>query len=410
MSLNIISNFAANVAHRLLVKSDKEVTSSLAKLAAGTRVLSAKDDAASLAVGNRLAAEVAGLRRAGVNASQAISMVQVADGAQANINDMLIRMKSLSVQSASAQLSDNERGMIDTEFQKLLLEIDRIADDTDFTGQKLVNGDVSIPTIGVFTLAAGVVNVTFQGDSSKPGTATNQDSVSIGAVYDSGSNSFTTTVHDTAGVAQETFTGLLDSNFFDGSGVGNGTTMTTGALVTLASTTADSDNEMQIALNTDFVVDDTNGDYVAATSANIDTTVNNNITELTFKVGTGAIIIEDDLTVEIHGISTVALGLTGVDLRTLDNSNLASQVVSEAIDDLQNFRAGVGANQNRLEFAAANLATVTENTESARSSMLDLDVAAEMSVFVSKQILVQSGVSMLSQANQLPQNLLRLFQ
>ena len=83
---------------------------------------------------------------------------------------------------------------------------------------------------------------------------------------------------------------------------------------------------------------------------------------------------------------------------------------SNAIDNLQNSRATIGANQNRLEFASANIATAVENTEAARSQLLDLDIAMEMSNFVSKQILIQAGVAMLSQANQLPNNLLRLFQ
>ena len=113
MPLNIISNFAANVAHRNLTSSDMEATTSLAKLSAGTRVLGAKDDAAALAVGSRLAAEIAGLRTASVNAGQAISMLQVADGAMSQVNDILIRMKTLSVQAASGQLSDTERGMLD---------------------------------------------------------------------------------------------------------------------------------------------------------------------------------------------------------------------------------------------------------------------------------------------------------
>ena len=84
--------------------------------------------------------------------------------------------------------------------------------------------------------------------------------------------------------------------------------------------------------------------------------------------------------------------------------------VGNAINDIQTYRATIGASQNRLQFAAQNIATVTENTEAARSQLLDLDVASEMSVFTSKQILVQAGVAMLAQANQLPANLLRLFQ
>jgi flagellin len=96
LPLNIISNFSANVAHRNLTSSDMQATNSLAKLSAGTRVLGAKDDAAALAVGSRLGAEIAGLKTAAVNAGQAISMLQVADGAMSQVNDVLVRMKSLA--------------------------------------------------------------------------------------------------------------------------------------------------------------------------------------------------------------------------------------------------------------------------------------------------------------------------
>ena len=94
---------------------------------------------------------------------------------------------------------------------------------------------------------------------------------------------------------------------------------------------------------------------------------------------------------------------------TKASADLASVAVSNAIDNLQTYRATIGANQNRLQFAAANIATATENTEAARSQLLDLDVASEMSYFVSNQILIQAGVSMLAQANQMPNNLIKLF-
>ena len=400
MSLNVISNQAAQVAHRFLVKSDQEVTSSLSKLASGTRVLSARDDAASLAVGNRLAGEVAGLRRAGVNAMQAVSMLQVADGAQGNINDMLIRMKSLSVQAASAQLGDSERQMIDVEFQEIISEIDRIAADTDFTGAKLIDEDVAVGNFGTFSAANGVIDVTFQGDTTVEGSLSNTSfTADINGSFVGATQTFTFNLTD--GTFVESFTGVLSSNFHDG------TTMQASALITLDSTTAGSENEMQITIDTSFSV---TTDLAPATLGAFDYRTTNNITSLTFKVGTGSVVAEDDLTVNLHGVTTTALGIGNINVRTADAANLASQVSSEAIDDLQAFRALTGASQNRLDFARANLASVTENTEAARSVMLDLDVASEMSVFVSKQILVQAGVSMLAQANQLPQNLLRLFQ
>ncbi|HEY4136290.1 MAG TPA: flagellin, partial [Alphaproteobacteria bacterium] len=140
MALNIISNYAANVATRYLTKADEAASNSLAKLSAGTRVLSAKDDAASLAIGSRLNAEVQAQKQAKVNAGQATSMLQIADGAMSKVNDVLVRMKTLAVQSGSGQLSDTERGMLDTEYQALLSEVDRIAKVTKFNGVPLVDG------------------------------------------------------------------------------------------------------------------------------------------------------------------------------------------------------------------------------------------------------------------------------
>jgi flagellin len=146
MALNIISNYAANVSHRYLTKADAAASSSLAKLSAGTRVISAKDDAASMAIGSRLNAEVQAQRQAQVNAGQASSMLQIADGAMAKANDILVRMKTLAVQAGSGQLSSTERSMLDTEYQVLLAEVDRIADVTKFNSVTLVDGSTTTDT------------------------------------------------------------------------------------------------------------------------------------------------------------------------------------------------------------------------------------------------------------------------
>ncbi len=177
MALNIISNFAANVAHRNLIVSDRQVTTSLAKLSSGSRVQSAKDDAASLAIGSRLNAEVQAQKQAMVNANQASSMLQIADGAMAKINDILVRMKTLAVQSGSGQLGATERTLLDTEFQALISEIDRIAQDTEFNGVTLINGSTNTSTslnsqsasTNVIQAADGVQSIAF--DSSVGSTA-----------------------------------------------------------------------------------------------------------------------------------------------------------------------------------------------------------------------------------------------
>ena len=389
MALNVVSNFAANVAHRNLTMSDAKATSSLAKLSAGTRVVNAKDDAAAMAIGSRLSTEVAGLKQASVNAGQAVSMLQIADGAMARVQDILVRMKTLAVQAGSGQLSGVERGMLDTEYQNLLSEVDRIAADTEFNGNQLVNGDQVVSDIGTaYDAGAGVINISARGfemSTHAVGSATGS------LTYNTGGQSFTFS----AGGAS--FTGAIDSDAFTGTGAS--ATMVTGTQVQL--TNATSDAVLTLTLNVSFDAG-TNG---AADTLNI---TESNTADFTFKVGTGA-TVNDEISVSIDGVNASALGIEGTDITSTSNADAASTSISNAIDTLNETRAGLGASQNRLEFAQANLATATENTEAARSSLIDLDVAAEMTRFTSQQILVQAGVSMMAQANQMPQNLLRLF-
>jgi flagellin len=275
MALNVVSNYAANVAQRYLQKADAEASRSVAKLAAGTRVLSAADDAASLAIGLSLKADVVSLKQAAVNVGQAAAAIQIAEGAMSTVTDILLRMKTLAVQSSSDQLASTQRAMLNSEFTELLSEVDRIASVTNFDGQSLTTGSLS---------ASG----------------------------------------------------------------------------------------------------------------------------LKFQVG-HANTANDSIEVKIDGIDTTDLSMASKVVSSYSDATTALAAINTAIDTIATSRAKLGASQNRLEFAAANVATQMENAEAARSTLMDLDVAAEMSTFTSNQILQQAGVSMLAQANQMPQNLLRLF-
>lgn len=387
MALNVISNFAANVAHRHLTETDMKMTDSLAKLSAGTRVISAKDDAASMAIGSRLAAEVNALTQARVNSGQAVSMLQVADGAMARANDILLRMKTLAVQAGSGQLSGNERGMLDTEYQQLVSEIDRLSEDTEFNGVTLVNGSLALDittAATAFALTEGVTSITPRGS------------------FDIVADPTATITYTTTGDFQmqhngSTYSGSLAATDHDGSG-----NMLNGAVVTL--TTGGSDNnKIDIAINTAFDVD-------LAHAAGTITFSGAAETSFSYKVGTGTSATADEITVSLSGTSASALGLATTDITDATTADTASTLITNAIDQLNITRANIGASLNRLEFAAANIATTLENTEAARSNLLDLDIAAEMSNFTSKQILQQAGVAMLAQANETPQTLLRLFQ
>lgn len=387
MALNVISNFAANVAHRNLVKSDMNLTDSLSKLSSGTRVVSAKDDAASMAIGSRLMAETTALRQAQVNAGQAVSMLQVADGAMARTHDILMRMKTLSVQAGSGQLSGTERGMLDTEYQALLSEVDRLASDTEFNGNQLVNGSIVIDRASAsdFEIVDGMQDIVFKGAHSTSSNAS--------ASYDNTNGAFSVSVVD--GAATNIFTGSLAS------GTNDGTNMTTGTVVTLTNT--NTSNSIDLVLNTAWIV---NAAHATGTLGLSGTSTQNFI----YKVGTGTSPTADEISVTLNSISAAALGLASTNVTSKAQSDAASVAITRAVDTLNDARANLGASQNRLEFAGANIATTLENTEAARSNLLDLDIAAEMSRFTSNQILVQAGVAMLAQANQQPQALLQLLQ
>jgi flagellin len=482
MALNIISNYSANVAHRNLVSNDAGATASISKLSAGTRVVSAKDDAASLAIGSRLRAETESLRQASTNATQAGSLLQIADGAMATISDILVRLKTLAVQSSSGQLANAERATLDAEFQALLAEIDRIAQDTEFNGVSLINGSTSISTVrnGLTTAAdnklqtadgfqsiqfntAGTYVFTYDAATDVL-TATNlttgqSEGVSVGSTAITGNNTQTVTfnnlggvvvlnaafdktaniaISNTATIAGGTGAILAGSISLTGA-VGNisavttktltggltaaATTLTVGAFVSNAVdmtstgvktfTLTDGTNSFTLTLNvttafndseTAFSVDLGALGHVAQGISGSSAT-----TSFTFKLGTGVTANVDTVTFSLNASSVSALGLTGQAVTTAANADTASTAVSNAINTLNNARAVVGAAQNRLGYATANLSTAIENSEAARSQLLDLDIAAEITRFTSKQILVQAGVSVLAQANQMPQNLLKLL-
>jgi flagellin len=143
MALSVATNTSAATAHRYLKSNDMEAARSLAKLSSGSRIVRASDDAASLAVGTKLKADVNALRQAQVNASHGSSVLQVADGALQQVSDILIRMKSLATQAVSGSISDTERGYLDSEFTELENQLDDLAIQTKFNGAALLDGSYS---------------------------------------------------------------------------------------------------------------------------------------------------------------------------------------------------------------------------------------------------------------------------
>jgi flagellin len=369
-----------NVAHRNLLKTDTEASASLAKLSIGKRVVSARDDAASMAIGSRLNSEVQALKQAVVNAGQANSMLQIADGAMSTVSDILTRMKVLAIQASSGNLGDTERSFLDVEFQALKSEINRISQDTDFNSVQLLGGQIDVTQSANLGAADGVAGFSAQGIDTNGTFTIAYDGADTFTVSD-GTNSYTGTIA----------AGLLDTNG----------ALTRSTTLQLTSTTGG--GSLTLALNTAF-------DAATAVAAEAFTVAGTSSLSLGFKLGTGTETY-DSLSFTLNAVSLTGLGMTGTEtIDTAANAESAMEAVNTAITNLNEFRANVGAAQNRLEFASDNLSIATENAEAARSTLLDLDLASEMTTFTSKQVLLQSGVAMLAQANQLPENLLRLLQ
>jgi flagellin len=270
MALRVNTNIEAINVHNNLVISNNKVAESLKRLSSGKRINSAKDDASGLAVANNFRKNISAMRVASQNATEAISMLQTADGAYSKITDILVRMRDLATQAASDQTE--ERVKLDTEFQALADEIDRIAGSTKY---------------GSLTLTADVATYTFQ--------------------------------------------------------VGSGTST------------------------------------------------------------------DDVLAISFSGVSTGALALGTSAITTTALACAAMAAIDSALSSMNAYMANVGASQNRLQYTIENLAISIENFSASESAIRDVDMAYEMTQFTKNQILQQTGIAMLSQANQAPQQLMQLI-
>jgi len=398
MTLSISTNLSAMVAHKNLSANSASSRASLDKLSSGTRLTSAKEDAAALSISSSLSLDLSAMNAARQNISQASSMLQIADGGYSEINDVLSRMKTLAKTAASDQISDTERGFIDTEYQQSLAEIDRIADSTEFNGRELLGGSASLGIDGG-TVGASVETAdgfgAFEFDTSKRSAG---ETITIG--YDSTTNVMDLSVDDGAGNIVATDSIDLDDiagNPFDVGGTNQldaGTTQELNFSGVGVSITMNDQFDASVDVNATNTVDVVAGTSTAAAS-------------MTFAVG---LQTSDTISTNLSVATSAGLGVGGTDVSSRANAVSASSAIDDAVQTINTARADIGAVMNRLDFAGAHVSTMVENTESAKSVLSDTDTAAEMTKFSSSQVLVQAGVSMLAQANQQPALLLRLLQ
>jgi len=368
MGFRIQNNIAAMNAQSNLSVSDSAMSKSLQKLSSGYRINSAKDDAAGLAISQGFRADIASVKVAQRNITEANSLLQVAEGAMSSIGDVLTRMKELATQAASANVG-TDVSKVSAEYNTLVSEIDRIADSTKYAGTKLVDGTFSAGnTATTWNATANIYDV----------NVTNAATGAFAVAYSASTNALSIT----KGTVTESKT-LAD-----------------------AAGTAGTVNFSELGISFNYsgaMVADTLG--AALDTANLTVTAG---TTAAFQIGYEK-STQSQLSVSLGSIKTTTLGLGNGDISTSANAYNALATIDAAIDTLSNARASVGAYQNRLGYAANNLTTTLENFTAAESTIRDVDMAAEMTSFTKNQILVQAGTAMLAQANTAPQQVLSLL-
>ncbi len=378
MGLRIQNNIAALNAHRQLTISDAGLSKSLERLSSGYRINKAADDAAGLSISQGLRADIASYRVASRNTTEAGSLLQVAEGALDQVGNMLTRLKELATQAASANAA-SDLDKIDAEAQKLIAEIDRIAESTEYSGTKLIDGSFGV-AVGS---QAGHLSAT-EGYSGITGLKASE----VYTISDTTIASSMATITITTGdVSQTVITSVATGD--------NTKTIEFSAL------------GLQLTVNSDFsAANDLEGKFTAASTGSATFQVgaeNAGTSQIALSLGNG--------TKEYLGKTAGGTGnaISGVDLSTAAGALAALDTVDYAISDLSKIRGDIGAAQNRLGYAAANLATTIENVSAAESVIRDVDMAAEMTTFTKNQILLQAGTAMLAQANMAPQQVLALF-
>jgi flagellin len=431
--MRINHNIASLNTYRQLSANGTNTQKSLEKLSSGLRINRAGDDAAGLAISEKMRGQIRGLDQASRNSQDAISLIQTAEGALNETHSILQRMRELAVQGASDTLAATDRNSIADEITQLKSEIDRIATTTEFNTKKLLDGStgeaVSAATKNIFRAKTGATDLlnksfstadTLVGLTDKNGNAlglAKGDTItvrySINGTQKSKSYTIASTTNTLAALKtvidagemtlklSASTTNILDEDgkaigakgilYFeaDNAGVSN-------AITSLSITAKDANGVERNSFNQAF------GAFTESKLAK-DQRDNNS---LNIQIGANE---NQSLTIDIESMDKNNLGITGVSVENYAKAKDAISVIDRATARVSTERSKLGALQNRLEHTINNLGTSSENLTASESRIRDVDMAKEMMEFTKNNILTQAAQSMLAQANQQPQGVLQLL-
>ena len=376
--MKINYNVSAVVANAALTVNEKKFNVSTERLSTGYKVNHAKENPSGIAIAKRMNAQLKGLSQSKDNASTAVSVVSTAEGALTEIQSMIQRMNELSVQAATGTKTDSDRESIQAEINELKEEIERMKNDTEFNGKKLLNGDCDLKgyadakgiKVSYYSDETPVANYKFSLVNPIPldqdGNVDLKDG-SVTLLQDGSENAFPKDAKIT----------------YDGDKV----------TVTAA-------NEFEITFKVDKNVTTTSQDG----SISLDIT---GIGAMRVQIGANEGQV---LAIRIPEVSLDTLGLSDIDISTQEGAQRAIELSKQANAYISSVRSRIGAYENRLEHTQSSLGVTEENVTSAFSRIMDTDMAEEMTEYANQQVLNQAGISVLTQANQRPAEVLQLLQ
>ncbi len=384
MAAIINTNVISLNAQRNLNSSQNALATTLQRLSSGLRINSAKDDAAGLAISERMTSQIRGLNQAARNANDGISMSQTAEGALGEIGNNLQRIRELAVQSRNASNSTSDRAALNNEVQQAIAEIDRVASTTAFNGIKLLDGTFNNQSFQVGANVGETIDIT---------SLVNAQSSAMGST--------TSTTANVAGVAATAFTAITAGDLtINGTSVG---------AVAAGSDAVTQGANIAAAINTVTNTTGVTATADATTGAVSLSNLSGTNTVIAFAGATASTAITGLTAATTTATTTTVNGFAGVDISSKWGADVAIASMDSAMSALNAARADLGAYQNRFSSAISNLQTTSENLTASRSRIVDADFAAETATLSRNQVLQQAGTAMLAQANALPQSVLSLL-
>ena len=383
MGMVIGTNVASLTAQRHLESSRGDMETSMERLASGQRINSAADDAAGMAISNKLEVKVMSLNQGIRNANDGISMIQVAEGGMEEMGNILGRMKELAVQASNGTYTGASLTTMDNEYQGLAAEITRIAQKTDFNGQSILNSSSSV-NIHVGDDASDKVNVKFQSM-----VATNLGGGAVNVEHTATKTNTAPTVNSKHIIAFNMPTASLP-----------------GAGETLRITVAGTDFSQVYVTSSDATFTalaekiNAGGGAIAGASSN---NVGDTLTINSLLKNTSVAI--SDLTVTKNAGTDITL----TSLTSAANANAALGSLDIGMAKVDAYRADLGSLSKKLDHTVSNLMNRVESQSAAMSRIKDADYAVESANLAKAQVLQQAGTAMLAQANASGQSVLSLL-